>query len=191
MGKNKTDCASIAEIGSTDHLNGSCPSLGAQAPEAMGGLIRDTFRAMIKSVEQEFDESEFQLPEWLTLKLIGSGRIKCVGDVSRELGTESGGSTRLVDRLEMRGLLRRQRSQTDRRMVGIILTEDGHKMLHSVQPRLAEFWRQKLSVFTDMETAQLFSLLSRMRMELNSGGPSPDKIDLAISCGSQITSSRH
>lgn len=138
----------------------------------MGALVRETFRAMVERVEHQFDDTDMNLSQWLTLKLIGSGEISCIGDVNRSLGLESGSSTRLVDQLECKGLLARKRSATDRRVVEIGLTPEGAAILQAVRPRLASFWETQLSIFSETEQDQLFTLLTRLRDRLaDEGGP--------------------
>lgn len=139
-----------------------------QPPETMGALIRETFRAMVARVEHQFDDSDLALSQWLALKLIGAGDIACIGDVNRELGLESGAATRLVDQLENRHLLQRRRSMTDRRVVGIELTQDGAAVIEAMQPRLAAFWREQLGIFSEAEQDMLFAMLSRLRDRLSS-----------------------
>ena len=139
---------------------------GAPPPDQIGGLIRETFRAMVSRVEQEFDHDGLALSQWLALRLIDEGRISCIGDVNKELGLESGASTRLVDQLENKKMLVRRRSEYDRRVVKILITDDGRKFVVSMQPRLLAFWKARLSSFSAGELNQLFSLLSRLRDRL-------------------------
>ncbi len=87
-------------------------------PEAMGALIREIFRAMIDRVEYQFNDMDLVLSQWLALKLIGAGTICCIGDVTRELGLETGASTRLIDQLEKSPIdipLQERRGPTGRR----------------------------------------------------------------------------
>lgn len=135
----------------------------SDSPDRMGALIRETFRAMIDGVEHQFDDMDLVLSQWLTLRLMASGRIECIGDVNREIGLESGSSTRLVDQLERRGLIKRNRCHEDRRVVEIHLTPRGHSVIAGMQPRLMSFWNDSLSVFSDTERQQLFDLLRRLR----------------------------
>ena len=132
----------------------------------MGALIRDIFRAMIARVEYQFVDTDLVLSQWLALKLIGNGSIACIGDVTRELGIESGASTRLVDQLENRGLLTRQRSADDRRIVRIALTEGGAAVIDEMQPRLVQFWREQLNIFSPADLDLLFAMLLRLRNKL-------------------------
>ena len=50
-----------------------------------------------------------------------------------------------VDRLERAGLLRRLRSEVDRRRVGIELTPDGERLLRSIRERRTAWLAERLS----------------------------------------------
>lgn len=132
----------------------------------MGALVRETFRSMVDQVELQLQATDLNLSQWLTLKLMGQNVISCIGDVSREVGLESGASTRLVDQLEINGLIDRRRCEADRRVVKITLTQSGRKMLARMHPRIAGFWEERLRIFTADERAALFGLLRRLRDDL-------------------------
>lgn len=148
----------------------------------MGSLIRDVYLAMIEAVEKRLVGTDLILSQWLVLQLIDLDRIACIGDVSRELGLDSGASTRLVDQIEMKGLVRRRRSTTDRRVVGLSLTPAGGEMLYAMRPRIDAFWDDRLQGFDTNERNVLIDLLKRLRArlragtELNGGDADPERI---------------
>ncbi len=144
------------------------PVTTQQSPEIMGALTREIFMAAVDRMDHQLDGTELILSQWLALKLISAGSIRCVGDVGREIGLETGASTRLVDQLENRGFIVRSRSVTDRRVVGIRLTDDGAAVIESMQPRLACFWRERLRMFSGEEIDLLFNMLFRLRDGLRS-----------------------
>ena len=49
-------------------------------------------------------------------------------ELCRHLSLDSGSMTRMLDRLEQKGLLSRKRSELDRRQVQLVLTEDGQQL---------------------------------------------------------------
>lgn len=49
-------------------------------------------------------------------------------ELCRHLSLDSGSMTRMLDRLEQKNLLGRQRSASDRRQVQLVLTEDGQRL---------------------------------------------------------------
>jgi len=59
-----------------------------------------------------------------------------LGQLGLELGLAPPSITRLVDRLEERGLLQRSRAGEDRRKVVVALTEAGKQLVSAVPPLL-------------------------------------------------------
>ena len=68
----------------------------------------------------------------------------------------------VLDRLEAKGLVARERSTTDRRVVQIALTPEGQAVAARVPPVLADVLNGHLSDFTHDEWQQLLHLLRRM-----------------------------
>src|ERR1700735_5294949 len=57
--------------------------------------------------------------------MLASGRGLAAADLAREYGIDASTVTRLIDRLEARGLLNRVRSEEDRRVVNLEVTDRG------------------------------------------------------------------
>src|SRR3989344_1176597 len=70
--------------------------------------------------------------------------------------------TRALGRLEAKGLVARERSTTDRRVVQLALTPEGDKVAAQVPPVLADVLNGHLSDFTHDEWQLLLRLLRRM-----------------------------
>src|SRR5579884_2738865 len=103
---------------------------------------------------------------WPQLKIIASltadEQTKSASDLCKSISYDAGAMTRMIDRLESKGLIRRERCPNDRRLVYLELTEAGR----AVWPRMKEIARQVLnrflSGFTKAEARQLESFLRRM-----------------------------
>jgi DNA-binding MarR family transcriptional regulator len=73
------------------------------------------------------------------------------------------GLTRLVDRLEREGLVRRERSESDARGMYTVLTIDGlHRLRAAVPAHLASVQRHWLAHFDDDELRTLGGLMGRI-----------------------------
>jgi DNA-binding MarR family transcriptional regulator len=87
---------------------------------------------------------------------------KSASDLCKTISYDAGAMTRMIDRLESKGLLHRTRSPDDRRLVFLELTEAGK----AAYPRLREIsmtvLNRFLRGFTKAEARQLESFLSRM-----------------------------
>ena len=88
-------------------------------------------------------------------------------DLAREYGIDASAVTRLIDRLEKRGLITRLRSEEDRRVVRLALTEEGHALAARIPAIFNGVLDKLLSGFTPEEVGFLKSMLRRMLV--NSG----------------------
>jgi len=100
--------------------------------------------------------------EWMALRLLDDAGICCIGDVARGTGQESGAATRLVDSLEHKGLVRRDRSVNDRRSVSLRITDHGRTALETAQLRLEGFWDDIDTRLSAREQRELLGLMERL-----------------------------
>jgi DNA-binding MarR family transcriptional regulator len=94
--------------------------------------------------------------------LAGPQEPKSAADLCKGLSYDAGAMTRMLDRLEAKGLIRRTRSVEDRRLMNLELTEEGR----AAYPRMREISlliaNRFLHGFSKAEARQLESLLLRM-----------------------------
>lgn len=90
------------------------------------------------------------------------------------LGTDTAGMTRLLDRLEAKGLVRRERHPQDRRSIVIGLTDDGKALLPRLPPIFGRVTTRLFAGFTGDETQQVAELLRRMLDNLRAAGSGAD-----------------
>jgi DNA-binding MarR family transcriptional regulator len=102
------------------------------------------------------------MPQWLPLYKIYRGEANTVADLARRCTVDAGSMTRLLDRLEARGLCRRVRSQSDRRVVCIELTPEGKATAEQMPHVLCRVYNEVLQDFTPREWTQLRALLDRV-----------------------------
>ena len=76
-------------------------------------------------------------PQWIPLYKLHMGMATTVAELARECQLDTGAMTRLLDRLEAKGLCRRVRSVSDRRVVNIELTDEGRAAAEQVPQCLA------------------------------------------------------
>ncbi len=107
------------------------------AQEAMLNLFvaSATFRRKIECVCQEFD---LNFAHYNILRILRGvhpeGHARC--DINERMLDPSPDVTRLIDKLEERGLVRRSRSEEDRRMMIHRITEAGQTLLDNMAPAI-------------------------------------------------------
>jgi len=96
------------------------------------------------------------------LFMVATGKCTLAAELAREYGIDASAVTRLVDRLEKRGLLQRVRSSEDRRAVHLALTPEG-LAIAARMPAIFRSVTQHLSAgFTPEEVGFLKSMLRRI-----------------------------
>jgi DNA-binding MarR family transcriptional regulator len=84
-------------------------------------------------------------------------------EVGARMVEETPGITRLLDRLESKGLVRRQRCPKDRRQHLCWITQEGLDLLASLDEPVVTHSREMLSGLTREEQSELVRLLERVR----------------------------
>ena len=88
-------------------------------------------------------------------------RAKTPNEMSRTLSYDTGSMTRMLDRLEKKGFLVRQRSQSDRRVVELALTGQGGEAAQQLPALITAVMTEQLRGFEPEEVATLIGLLQR------------------------------
>jgi len=88
-------------------------------------------------------------------------------EIAQRMIEQTPGITRLIDRLETKKLVLRERCATDRRQVFCRITTGGLAMLEQLDAPLQSREKQTLGGLNDEELAQLIALLDRAREGLN------------------------
>jgi DNA-binding MarR family transcriptional regulator len=88
-------------------------------------------------------------------------RARTANEISRLLSYDTGSMTRMIDRLEKKGFLVRQRSQADRRVVELALTPLGDAAAQQLPSVTSRVLSEQLRGFSAAEVATLTGLLQR------------------------------
>jgi DNA-binding MarR family transcriptional regulator len=78
--------------------------------------------------------------------------------------------TGLIDRLEKQSLVRRERCLEDRRVIFIVLTEQGEQLLAKLDEPVVELHRALLGHLSKSELAELSRLLEKARQKIQLDG---------------------
>jgi DNA-binding MarR family transcriptional regulator len=127
-----------------------------------GRLLKLVYSSLLRSIDARMQPLELTALQWQPLFLLWRGRADTVAALARECDMDCGAMTRMLDRLEAKDLVRRQRSESDRRVVHLCLTDKGRESAAALVPVLREELARHLKDFTDQETELLVSMLQRM-----------------------------
>lgn len=132
--------------------------------EAHLNLLR-TVDALGLPFERLFAESGISGPQYNVLRILrGHGKrgLAC-SEIGEQMITRMPDVTRLVDRLEKAGLVRRCRTAEDRRVVLNSITAEGLALLSRLDRPVQALHQETLGHLTQAELAQLSRLLEKAR----------------------------
>ena len=96
------------------------------------------------------------------LRGAGPEGLAC-GDIADRMINRDPDITRLVDRLEKRGLVARERQTDDRRVVKVVITRAGLSLLSELDEPVLETHKQQLKHVGKKRLAELMQLLAVVR----------------------------
>ena len=132
------------------------------ANDSVGYLMRRVLLALTQDTDKRLEPHGLTHAQWGPLFMIRKSGSATVAELARELQMDPGAMTRLLDRLESKGLCKRLRSTDDRRVVNLALTEEGRKAADKVPVALAEVMNAHLAGFSEAEWQTLKGYLRRM-----------------------------
>lgn len=120
-------------------------------------------RQIVRAIDQYSNKlgKEFGLttPQLLVLQTVADTTEQPIRAISAEVSLSQATVTSIVDRLERRGLLERQRSGTDRRKVFLVITEAGSNLLAKAPKPLQENFLHRFECLREWEQQQLVFVL--------------------------------
>lgn len=93
----------------------------------------------------------------------------CQRDIAAKILKSTGNITMVIDNLERRDLVRRERAAEDRRYVTIHLTEAGQSLIAEVFPRVAAAIVEEMGILTETEQEELGRLCRMLGLKERRG----------------------
>ncbi|WP_158291722.1 MarR family winged helix-turn-helix transcriptional regulator [Lampropedia puyangensis] len=129
-------------------------------------------------IDQHMVEIGLTDAQWMPISFLATAQARTASDLARCSMQGPAGMTRMLDRLESKGFVRRERSKEDRRVVYIELTPQGRSVADAIPSVLDKVNAQVLRDFSEVEARQFKSFLQRALLTLE-GEDDPSESDLA------------
>jgi len=105
---------------------------------------------------------QLSMPQIQLLMFVRNGDPCIISDIAGHFDVTLGAVTGLVDKLESMGLVIRQRSGADRRVVEILLTGKGEKVLEDIKANVIKLYKDSLSGFAEEDVRTYFKVTDRI-----------------------------
>lgn len=130
-----------------------------------GSMLHRLVRDMTTVLDRRF--AAFGLTTQQAALLLAAGSATSTPrQLMDALGTDTAGMTKLLDRLQGKGLAERRPNPADRRSVLVVPTDAGLALVPKLAPVFGEVAGQAFDGFSDAEITQFTSSVQRMRENL-------------------------
>lgn len=146
----------------------------AEQAGPIGGREEDVYLSMLRTVErlsrgvaETLAGADLTPTQYNALRILrgaGAAGASCT-EVGERMVTKDSDVTRLLDRLEARGLISRGREAADRRRVVARITDEGLRVLEGLDGPVVETHRSQLGHLGEKQLATLGRLLKAARNE--------------------------
>lgn len=137
-----------------------------EAPKSIGFLVKRCGGLMSQLAERHFASEQISFSQWMVIATLGRYERLTATALSEETCHDMGALTRMVDDLEAEGLVRRERTERDRRVVEIALTPEGRRYLQTGKRLVVGLLNMLVEPFSRPELETLIALLQRMMERL-------------------------
>ena len=129
---------------------------------SVGQLMSSARASLLTSLDTELERFGLNGTQFAVLKHLGEGMARTAADLCRLHRYDTGAMTRILDRLEEKGLVRRERGREDRRVVFLRLAPTGRTLLPRLVAVGARVVEAHLAGFSVNEIEALKGYLHRM-----------------------------
>jgi DNA-binding MarR family transcriptional regulator len=130
--------------------------------DSVGFMVKQAHVVLQRAVDSEMTAIDLTAMQWRPLIMLAMGMGDTAADLARQACVDTGAVTRMLDRLESKGLVRRVRSVEDRRVIKLELTPEGRQVALQIPALLEAVMARLTRGFAADEIEQFKGLLRRM-----------------------------
>jgi DNA-binding MarR family transcriptional regulator len=129
---------------------------------SIGGLLGRVKIEMGAAVDAELAPMDITAAQYVILMSLALGEAESASGLCKDISYDPGAMTRMLDRLERRGLVRRVAHPNDLRTFNLELTAEGEAVYPKLRASVMKVLNRFLRGFTPKEAKQLEGFLLRM-----------------------------
>lgn len=106
----------------------------------------------------------------ILLKVVRDKELSTISQLANSISLSQATLTTILDRLESNGLVKRERSDQDKRKVRVRLTDQGRKVLDIAPEPLQDTFIREFEALKDWERSMILASLQRVAEMMDAGG---------------------
>ena len=139
-----------------------------QPASCVGQLLYRVRAAQMSALDQELAQDpdlaplEISAAQYTIISVLAKRGVDSAAQLCKDLSYDAGAMTRMIDRLEAKGLVNRRRCPEDRRLMKLELTEEGLAALPKLRECSVRVLNRLLRGFSLAEARQVEGFMVRM-----------------------------
>jgi len=129
---------------------------------SVGYLVNRVRAQFIDAIDRELAPLDVTAAQYIIMGHLAHNLADSASQLCKGISYDPGAMTRMIDRLEAKGFIRRARSAEDRRAVRLELTAEGKGVFPKLRVSVVGVLNRFLRGFSQSEARQLESFLARI-----------------------------
>jgi len=131
-------------------------------PRRVARLISRAQNALADELDAKLAPFDLTAAQYVVLSTLHSGRANIAAQICKELSYSPGAMTRMLNRLEQKGMIQKAPSRDNRRTVQLELTEEGRRLFPTLLEASGTVIDQYFGTFSQHELETFETLLLKM-----------------------------
>ncbi|MEC1523762.1 MarR family transcriptional regulator [Neobacillus niacini] len=125
-------------------------------------LLMQTSKAIQERIRDEMSQNKLSITEFSVLEVLFYQGKQTIQQIGNRILISSGSMTYVIDKLEQKGIIKRNDCREDRRVIHITLTAEGKEMMENIMPKYQEMVDSFFGDLTDHEHEEMVNLLNKI-----------------------------
>ena len=125
-------------------------------------LLMQTSKAIQERIRDEMSKNKLSISEFSVLEVLFHQGKQTIQQIGSRILNSSGSMTYVIDKLEQKGIIKRNDCREDRRVIHITLTAEGLELMENIMPKYQEIVDSFFEDLTDVESELLVNSLKKV-----------------------------
>ncbi|MGG1400701.1 MarR family transcriptional regulator [Bacillus salipaludis] len=126
-------------------------------------VLMQTSKAIHERIKEEMTKNKLSITEFSVLEVLYQKGKQTIQQIGHCILISSGSMTYVIDKLEQKGLLKRNDCPNDRRVIHVTLTDKGNQFMEEIMPKHHELIEDMFHSLNSDEAETLVQLLEKVK----------------------------
>ena len=126
-------------------------------------LLMQTSKAIQERIRDEISKNKLSITEFSVLEVLFYQGKQTIQQIGNRILISSGSMTYVIDKLEQKGIIKRNDCKEDRRVIHITLTPEGMDMMENIMPKYQDMVDSFFEDLTEDESELMIHFFNKVR----------------------------